>query len=210
MKIQFKLEDLDLAALISSRICHDVISPVGAISNGLEVLDEEQDEEVRDYAMDLIRRSTEQASAKLQFARLAFGAGGSAGVEIGLNAIQSITQGVLDKEKFKVSWDTSIDSLPKDKAKLLLNIIAVAVTTLPRGGEIGIEVSGSSMKLSCEGRGVRQPEVFIQIIEGSLDVPLDTQSIQPYYANRLAESSNMKLNVSLVKDSVCISAVSKH
>jgi histidine phosphotransferase ChpT len=70
--------DLELAALISSRICHDVISPVGAIANGLEMLDEEQDQAMREQAMALIRKSAYQASAKLQFARLAFGAAGSA------------------------------------------------------------------------------------------------------------------------------------
>ena len=79
MSNQHQLDDLGLAALISSRICHDVISPVGAISNGLEVLDEEEDVQVREYALDLIRKSAAQASAKLQFARLAFGAAGSAG-----------------------------------------------------------------------------------------------------------------------------------
>ena len=69
-----EIGDLELAALISSRICHDVISPVGAIANGLEMLAEEQDEAMREQTMALIRRSASQASAKLQFARLAFGA----------------------------------------------------------------------------------------------------------------------------------------
>jgi histidine phosphotransferase ChpT len=78
----FALDALDLAALLCSRVCHDVISPVGAIINGLEVLDEEKDEEMRGYAMDLIKTSAEQASARLQFCRLAFGAAGSAGASI--------------------------------------------------------------------------------------------------------------------------------
>ncbi|HSG95212.1 MAG TPA: histidine phosphotransferase, partial [Afifellaceae bacterium] len=70
------IDPLELAALVASRVCHDIISPVGAITNGLEVLDEERDESMREFAMDLIRRSATQASAKLQFARLAFGASG--------------------------------------------------------------------------------------------------------------------------------------
>ena len=76
--------DLELAALVSSRICHDVINPVAAIANGLEMLGEESDQAMREAAMDLIRKSAFQASAKLQFARLAFGAAGSAGAEIDL------------------------------------------------------------------------------------------------------------------------------
>jgi len=73
---------LDLAALLCSRVCHDLISPVGAIVNGLEVLDEDKDEETRTFALDLIKKSAHVASAKLQFCRLAFGAAGSAGAQI--------------------------------------------------------------------------------------------------------------------------------
>ncbi len=203
-----QLADLDLAALISSRICHDVISPVGAISNGLEVLDEENDEEVREYAMDLIKRSAEQASAKLQFARLAFGAGGSAGSEIGMTTIRPIADGILDPGKHKINWETSVDGLTKDKAKLLLNIIAIAITTLPRGGRIDVGVSGHKdqpqIEVQCSGKGVRPPEALAKIISGETDKPLDTQSIQHYYASRLAKESKMNINIHKKDDNICI------
>jgi len=75
---------LDLAALLCSRLCHDLISPVGAIINGLEVMEEDKDEETKTFALDLIKKSAGQASAKLQFCRLAFGASGSAGAQIEL------------------------------------------------------------------------------------------------------------------------------
>lgn len=210
MKVQ--LEDLDLAALISSRICHDVISPVGAIANGLEVLDEEDDEEVRDYAMDLIRRSAEQASAKLQFARLAFGAGGSAGLEIGMTTVQPIAEGILDKDKHKITWNTSLTSLYKDHVKLLLNLVAIALTTLPRGGDIRISIAGSKEKpeilFTCGGRGVRPPATLVGIGSGKNDQPLDTQSIQAYYALRLAKESNVRISISEENDNICIKAFS--
>mgnify|MGYP000389070595 CR=1 FL=1 len=75
----YKIDPLELAALVASRVCHDIISPVGAIVNGLEVLEEEKDESMREFAMDLVQKSARQASAKLQFSRLAFGASGGAG-----------------------------------------------------------------------------------------------------------------------------------
>ena len=78
------IEALDLAALLCSRVCHDLISPVGAIVNGLEVLAEEKDEETKTFALDLIKKSAGTASAKLQFCRIAFGAAGSAGAQIDL------------------------------------------------------------------------------------------------------------------------------
>src|SRR5262249_30122379 len=71
------LDALDLAALLCSRVCHDLISPTGAIVNGLEVLEEkDSDEETKTFALDLIKRSARPASARRQFCRLAFGAAG--------------------------------------------------------------------------------------------------------------------------------------
>ena len=71
------LAPMDLAALLCSRVCHDLISPAGAIVNGLEVLEESKDEETKTFALDLIKKSARTASARLQFCRLAFGAAGS-------------------------------------------------------------------------------------------------------------------------------------
>ena len=83
---------LDLAALLCSRVCHDLISPVGAIINGLEVMEEDRDEETKTFALDLIKRSAAQASAKLQFCRFAFGAAGSAGAQIELGDADQFVQ----------------------------------------------------------------------------------------------------------------------
>ena len=99
-----QLGNLDLAALISSRICHDVINPVGAISNGLEMLAEEPDEEMRVQAMELIRNSARQAAAKLQFARLAFGAAGSAGAEIDLRDAEKVSRDFVQSAKHSLEW----------------------------------------------------------------------------------------------------------
>src|SRR5262249_12859828 len=90
------LESLDLAALLCSRVCHDLISPVGAINNGLEVLEEAKDEETRTFALELIKKSARQGSAKLQFCRLAFGAAGSAGAQIDLGDAEKVARGFLE------------------------------------------------------------------------------------------------------------------
>ena len=129
-----QLGNLDLAALISSRICHDVINPVGAIANGLEMLGEEPDEEMRVQAMELIRNSARQASAKLQFARLAFGAAGSAGAEIDLRDAEKVARDFVQSAKHSLEWKGMAATLPKNKVKLLLNLVALGVVALPRGG----------------------------------------------------------------------------
>src|SRR6187402_2726747 len=108
------LGDLELAALVSSRICHDVINPVAAISNGLEMLGEEPDQAMRDAAMDLIRKSAAQASAKLQFARLAFGAAGSSGAEIDLRDAERVARDFVQGAKHTLTWQGPLATLPKN------------------------------------------------------------------------------------------------
>src|ERR1700733_12413257 len=126
------LDKLDLTALIASRICHDVISPVGAINNGLEVLEDEQDEDMRKIAMELVKKSARQASAKLQFCRLAFGAAGSAGAEIDTGDAESVARGFIEGEKVTLIWNLPRQLLPKNRVKLLLNLTMIAANAIPR------------------------------------------------------------------------------
>jgi histidine phosphotransferase ChpT len=192
--------DLELAALISSKICHDVIGPVGAIYNGLEILDEDDDAEAKTYAMDVIRNVTEQASARLQFARFAFGAAGSAGAQIDLATAEQISRGLLNKGKHKLAWRAKPGQMAKDKVKLLLNLIASAITALPRGGDIEVLIQGTmdhpNFQLRCRGTGARPPQYLVDYVGGGQSPPLDAMSIQAYYTWRLAASSRMRLAIS--------------
>src|SRR6202051_215537 len=119
------IESLDLAALLCSRVCHDLISPVGAIVNGLEVLEEAKDEETKTFALDLIKKSANTASAKLQFCRIAFGAAGSAGAQIDTGDAEKISRGFLEDGKTKLAWNLPRVLLAKNRVKLLLNMVMV-------------------------------------------------------------------------------------
>src|ERR1044071_7781620 len=127
------LESLDLAALLCSRVCHDLISPVGAIANGLEVMEEAKDEETKTFAMELITKSARTASAKLQFCRLAFGAAGSAGAQIDTGDAEKVTRGMMEDDKTKIAWNVPRVLLPKNRVKLLLNMLVIAAQAVPRG-----------------------------------------------------------------------------
>src|SRR5579871_6080088 len=100
----FYMDDIDIAALLVSRVCHDLVSPVGAVVNGLEVLEDESDAEMRADALRLVAASAEQASATLQFARLAYGAAGSAGAELDLGEVGRITAGLLKSGRVELQW----------------------------------------------------------------------------------------------------------
>ena len=196
---QFASPELDIAALISSKICHDVIGPVGAIYNGLEILDEDDDAQAKSYALDVIRNVTEQASARLQFARFAFGAAGSAGAMIDLTTAEQISRGFIGQGKHKLAWHGLGGHMAKDKVKLLLNLVASAITALPRGGDIDVGLSGTneapSFLIRCKGQNARPPQYLIDFIIGQAPPALDAMTIQAYYTMRLASSAMMRLEI---------------
>ena len=133
---------LELAALLCSRVCHDLISPVGAIVNGLEVLDDNPKPDDREFALDLIRKSAKTASARLQFCRLAFGAAGSSGAQIDLGDAQTMARGHLEDGKTTIAWNLPRVLLPKNRVKLLLNMLVIAQQTIPRGGVLTVDPVG--------------------------------------------------------------------
>jgi histidine phosphotransferase ChpT len=191
--------DLEIAALISSKIVHDVIGPVGAIYNGLEILDEDDDEEAKSYAMKVIRDVTEQASARLQFARFAFGAAGSAGAQIDLRTAEQISRGFVGNAKHKLVWRIEPGYMGKDRVKLLLNLVASSITALPRGGEIDVGMTGTneapSFSIRCRGTNARAPQHLVEFITGNQMPPLDAMTIQAYYTCRLAKTAHMRIDV---------------
>jgi histidine phosphotransferase ChpT len=201
------ISPLDLAALLASRVCHDIISPVGAIINGLEVLDEDSSEEMRTFAMDLIKKSARQASAKLQFARLAFGAAGSAGAEIDLGDAESVARGYMAGEKANLEWTAVRVLMPKNKVKLLLNLLLISTHAVPRGGTIHVTVTGISTEptfvIACTGLNARIPPHVQEQLEGDLgEAAPDAHMVQPIYAGLLAAAAGMAVKVTKEDDTV--------
>ena len=126
MSVPVTLEALDLAALLCSRVCHDLISPVGAVVNGIEVMEDDADEQTKVFAIELIKKSATTASARLQFCRLAFGAAGSAGAAIDTGDAERVARGMMEDDKTKLNWNLPRVLLPKNRVKLLLNLLVLA------------------------------------------------------------------------------------
>lgn len=205
------LDSLDLAALLCSRVCHDVISPVGAIVNGLEVMEDESDASMRDFALDLIRKSARQASARLQFARLAFGAAGSAGASIDLGDAEQVARGMFQDDKVALTWSAPRALFPKNKVKLLLNLVVVATNAVPRGGSIDVAVAGDAeactFRLTAKGINARIPPHAQSLLDGSPESgTVDAHGIQAFYAGLVARAAGMHVGLSVEGDEVTIKA----
>jgi len=204
----FTLSATDLAALLCSRVCHDIISPVGAINNGLELLDEGGADA---DAMNLIRASAKNASARLQFARIAFGAAGSAGMVIDTGDAENVATAFLKNEKPELEWSGRRALLPKNSVKLLLNLILVANAAIPRGGRIGVTLEDveTTPKFIISSRGpmLRVPPKFLELHSGIIsDEPLDAHAVQPYYTLLLAREAGMAISVHATSEEITFTA----
>src|ERR1700752_921276 len=181
---------LEFAALLCSRVCHDLISPVGAIVNALEVLDDSNKPEDRDFALELIRKSSKTASARLQFCRLAFGAAGSSGAQIDLGDALNMAKGQIEDGKCTIAWNLPRLLLPKNRVKLLLNMLVIAQQTIPRGGTITVdpigEGEGLSFRVTANGLNARLPLNIADLLSSTQPPAADAHAVQHYYTRLLA------------------------
>ena len=202
---------LDLAALLCSRVCHDVISPVGAIVNGLEVLDGEEDEEMRAIAFELIRKSAASASARLQFCRLAFGAAGSLSAEIDTGDAENAARGLIATDRTSLRWEAARRLAPKNVVKLLLNLCVVAAGAAPRGGIVTVDMTGEGgdlgIRVEAAGPNARLSPAVSTMISGAEPETIDGHSIQPYYTALLARECGMTIEAATTANSVTLTAM---
>ena len=206
-----ELDALDLAALLCSKVCHDVISPVGAIVNFLELLEEERDAGRRAEALELLRRSAKTASAKLQFCRLAFGAAGSAGASIDTGDAEQVARALMADGRTTLEWNAVRLLLPKNKVKLLLNMCLIAAAAIPRGGVITVSISGGGdetvLKVASSGALVRLAGNITGLLAGEPEGgTIDAHAIQPYYTGLVARAANMTIEIDAASEGVVIEA----
>lgn len=189
-----------LAEMLCARLCHDLVSPVGAISNGAEMLADEDDEVFRRQAIQLMSDSALQVAARLQFYRLAFGGMGGATERIAVSKLHDVTSEFFRGGKVDLGWRVSTDDIDSRAAKLLLNMILIAGEALVRGGNIEVRIddagglgqiviaaTGSVVKIRDSVRAALSPRP-------SPGEP-DSQSAPAYLARALAARLDGTLGV---------------
>ena len=213
-----ELKATDLAAMLCSRVCHDLINPVGAIGNGLEVLADPGQTEMAPYARDLIANSAKQAQAKLEYARLAFGASSTAGTEFDTRECERVAKLYFEIEKADLDWQVPLILLPKHKAKLMMNMLLIAAMAVPRGGVVtakvegpaGAEVFTFTSKSDPEKRQkTLMPSGAEGLLFGSPEGGVDARGIQPFYTGILARMTDMELKIAVEGDTFTFSATPK-
>jgi histidine phosphotransferase ChpT len=148
----------DLAALLCSRLCHDLLSPVGALSNGLELMADEKDPEMRKRCFELLEQSAKISTDKLKFFRLAYGAAGGFGDEVPADEPRALVAGlVAANDRIEFEWAVAETTLPKPAVKVLLNLAAIAIDALVRGGTlaVGAERRQGTTEIAVRASGPR-------------------------------------------------------
>ncbi|MCF8465901.1 MAG: hypothetical protein K9G33_00715 [Sneathiella sp.] len=200
--------DLKLASLMSSKLCHDVIGPIGAVCNGIELLQDEGSEDMRGQAMSLVSESAGEASARLQFYRLAFGFAGGMGEEISLRDARTLSRDLMSYGKVKLDWaDTEggSETLPKDAVKILCNLIVVAAGALPRGGELKVtgqvldSVWGFTYTATGPRAGLREDVTHI-LLHGYNHEEVTAQNVSVHYLMALCKNNNAALNIEVMDE----------
>jgi histidine phosphotransferase ChpT len=186
------MNPVDLASLLCSRLCHDLMSPVGALNNGIELLADEQDPEMRDKCLELLADSARASANKLKFFRLAFGAAGGFGEEVDTAEAQAALEGVFGPERrIELGWVVSEGKLPKGAVKLLLNLALLAGDALVRGGrlDVGAEARDGEIELVIRADGPRillDPALRETLARGANGGAVEPRAAGAWLAHNLA------------------------
>lgn len=185
VRVSGDLDALSLSALMSSRLCHDLINPVGALSSGLEVLaDPSMDESMKEAAIDLIKSSAEKSVALLKYARLAYGASGGMGAEVPLEEAHSVLSAMFAWSKAMLNWRIAPGYAPKDEVKALLVLAMAAADCAPRGGVVVVEGRRGDYAIRASGGRIIVQDDMVRALTG--DAAELKPKFSPHYLTGLA------------------------
>lgn len=196
------ISSVDFASLLCSRLCHDLLSPVGALNNGLELLADEHDPEMRNRCLELLGESARASANKLKFFRLAFGAAGGFGETVDSREARAAIEGLFgDNHRVKIGWLIEDSVLPKPAIKVLLNLALIAGDALVRGGQldIGAEAHDGQVEIVVRGDGPRivlDAELRTALVGSVDDVVITPRAAAAYLANALVAEGGGTIQVS--------------
>jgi len=200
----------ELAAFLAARMCHDYISPAGAIVSGLDLLDDPSAQDMRDDALGLIATSARKLVALLQFDRIAFGASAAA-ESFDTRALEALTRDVFGHIRAELQWSVETSSLAKPAARTLLNLAQIAGAALPTGGVAALRVvaeDGETL-ITAHSTGARarlRPEVIDGLNGLPLGEGLGGHWVQAYYLRGIVEAAGGSLEVAVEPESVMVRA----
>ncbi|WBQ09974.1 histidine phosphotransferase family protein [Hyphomonadaceae bacterium ML37] len=203
----------ELAALLASRVCHDFANPVQGMNSAIGVLDDPNAADMREDALALLRSGVRQLAAKIEYARVCFGAGGTRGGEMSLTQLQTLSTPMFSEARAELAWKSTDGVIDKTAARILLNLIWLAVDALPRGGTVTVEAhasagGGARLRVVSAGPRLRLDPSYVVALRGERpEDGFDGRSVQPYYAGLLARESGGRAEASVSEERIEFSAL---
>lgn len=187
----------DFASLLCSRLCHDMLSPIGALNNGLELLADETDPAMREKCMELLADSARASANKLKFFRLAFGSAGGFGEQVATDEARAVLEGLYGGGKVQLGWMVAEPTLPKVAIKVLLNLAFIAGDALVRGGRLDVGAEGPEIVIRGEGpRMILDPEIRNAALgEADADM-ISPRAAAPWLVHLLVSEAGGKVQIS--------------
>ena len=197
---------VDFASLLCSRLCHDLLSPVGALNNGIELLADEHDPEMRNRCLELLAESARASANKLKFFRLAFGAAGGFGDAVDTREARAAIEGMFGNEgRIQLGWMVSEPALPKGAIKILLNLALIAGDALVRGGRLDVGAEAGEIVVRAEGpRLVLDPELRTALLGQSGEDGLTPRAAAAWLVHVLAAEQGGSIMVSEPEEGVLL------
>jgi len=204
--------DLKLTALMSSKLCHDIIGPVGAVNNGIELLQDESNADMRDQAISLVSQSAGEAAARLQFYRLAFGLAGGMGTHASLRDARTLCRSHMSYGKVELDWPDAAggaENLSKDAIKVLCNLAVISASALPRGGKLTIsgDVDENGWNFEYRATGPRaglREDVTKTLLEGYDVDQLTAQNVGAQYLMAICANNNYSISISKMEENLTV------
>ena len=201
---------VDFASLLCSRLCHDLLSPVGALNNGLELLSDETDPAMRERVFTLLAESARASANKLKFFRLAFGAAGGFGEQVDVREARGAIEGLIaDNKRLEFGWLVEAETLSKSATKVLLNLALIASEALVRGGrmDVGAEANGGQIEIVIKLEGPRlvlDPDLRATLQRGEGAEGVTPRAAAAYLVHTLATAGGGSVLVSEPAEGVMI------
>jgi histidine phosphotransferase ChpT len=190
--------DLQILELVCSRLCHDLISPIGAVGNGLELMAEESDQELLQDARRLVEDSSSRAAALLQLYRSAYGNAGNQ-ASFGVNEAVKLAKEAFDPNRLTLTADVASGAdWPSGYGKLVLNAMLTVSEWLPRGGALSLTAeSDAGFQVGAQGQGAACPKDAERLIRlDRTGIEVTAHNIQPYFTGFVAVRQNYRLAAS--------------
>lgn len=200
-----------LSAFIASYICHDLVSPVSSITNALDLINDPTDPEMREKAGELLHQGAESASVRLQFLRYAFGSMGLSDGAADMHEARRITEKFVATHKPSIVWDIQSDHLGFSHVRLMMNLVLIAIESLPRGGVINVrirnEAAGMTITVSAEGTRARLRDETAAAVRGNEpEGGWTARNVQPLFTRMICDSLDGELSANARGEEVIIMA----